>query len=77
MVTDQIRLWDKELKRLRATRAVLYSNFESGELFTRFAEFAQSAATYVSAERRQVVVPADFHEDCKAEIKRLKQALGI
>uniref|UniRef100_A0A1D2ACB1 RNA polymerase II transcription factor B subunit 2 n=2 Tax=Auxenochlorella protothecoides TaxID=3075 RepID=A0A1D2ACB1_AUXPR len=77
VVTDQIRLWDKELRRLQATRSVLYSNFESADLFRRFAEAVRHLAVYVGQEKQQVVVPAEHHEHCKAEIKALKLELGI
>lgn len=79
VVSDQIGLWQWELRRLGAHRSVLYSNFESRELYRRFVGFTTKLGIQVfrSDEKQQVVVQAEGHEECKAEIKRLKSELNL
>lgn len=77
VVTDQIRLWDRELRRLQEQRSVLYANFESPELFQEFVAAVGHLAQCVNADKQQVVVPSGAHDTCKAEIKRLKAKMGL
>jgi hypothetical protein len=79
VVSDQIRLWQQELQRLSIHRAVLYSNFESPVLYRKTADFADriGAQLYRDDDTQQLVARGEAHEQMKAEIKRLKQQLGL
>ena len=80
MVTDQIKLWQSELQRLTPERATLYSNFESEELYRRTADFAARLDKMLlcrNDEARLLVVKPEAHEHVKAEIRLLKQQLGV
>ncbi|GAB4822210.1 hypothetical protein N2152v2_009256, partial [Parachlorella kessleri] len=80
VVTDQIKLWQSELQRLTPERATLYSNFESEELYRRTADFAARMDKVLlcrNDEARVLVVRPEAHEHVKAEIRLLKQQLGV
>lgn len=79
VVTEQITLWERELRRLGSRRATMYSNFESQELYERTAAFAQrlGVVLFRSDAQRWLVVQAEAHEHVRAEIRSLKQQLGV
>lgn len=74
VVSDQIGLWEWETQRLQARRGVLYSNFESKVIFDEFVAFVERSGFGLSVSRKDqcVAVPAEAHEACKAEIRRIK-----
>ncbi|GFR52940.1 hypothetical protein Agub_g15602, partial [Astrephomene gubernaculifera] len=77
VVSDQIRLWEAAMNRLRAEAAVLYENMESRELYDRAVSYARSAGTLLwedGAKMRFVATDAG-HEAMKSFIMRTKQEL--
>ncbi|GIL63092.1 hypothetical protein Vafri_17067 [Volvox africanus] len=75
VVSDQIRLWEASMNRLRADAAVLYENMESRELFQRAVAFARSSGTLLwedSTKMKFVALDAG-HEAMKGFIVRAKQ----
>jgi transcription initiation factor TFIIH subunit 4 len=79
VVADQIRLWQRELQRLAAAPGVLYKAWESAELYAAAADFAQSiGATLLRDDAAQTLVAASHaHDQMRAEIRALKQKLGL
>lgn len=79
MVSDQIRLWQQELRRLRTQPAYLLRHFESAELFASTAAAAERAGAVLwrSDDQRAVVVAPHAYEGLKAHIRQAKQALGL
>lgn len=45
VVSDQIRLWEASLNRMRADLSVLYENMESRELYERAVQHSRTAGT--------------------------------
>ena len=79
VVSDQIRLWERETKRLVAQPAVLYKNFERSGLYFRTRDFAKKLGAMLSddeAERQMVGKPSS-HDSVKMEIKKAKAQLGL
>ncbi len=79
MVTEQVQLWEAELQRLSQQRATLYNKFETQELYLRTAAFAERmhAVLFRSDQAQQLVVRPEAHEHVRAEIRSLKQQLGV
>ncbi|EFN54287.1 hypothetical protein CHLNCDRAFT_25123 [Chlorella variabilis] len=79
VVTDQIRLWAQELKRLQEKNATLYDKFESKELYVGAVAHARqlNALLYSCEDRRQLVVESAFHGLMVGHLKERKQALGL
>ncbi|GLI70388.1 hypothetical protein VaNZ11_015169 [Volvox africanus] len=75
VVSDQIRLWEASMNRLRADAAVLYENMESRELFQRAVAFAQSSGTLLWEDSTKMKFAAldAGHEAMKDFIVRAKQ----
>ncbi|GLC45934.1 hypothetical protein PLESTF_000714000 [Pleodorina starrii] len=79
VVSDQIRLWEASMNRLRADAAVLYENLESRELYERAVAFSRSSGTLLwddSAKMRFVALDAGY-EALKGFIVRAKQELRV
>jgi transcription initiation factor TFIIH subunit 4 len=78
VVSDQVRLWQREISRLGAEPAVLYTKFEGADLFTRVAAYADKTRSALVRDdvHKQLVAAASSHESVKAEIKKLKNALN-
>jgi hypothetical protein len=78
-VADQIRLWQRELQRLSAEPGVLYKNWERPELYSAAADFAQriGASLLRDDARRELVATAAGHDQIRAEIRALKQQMGL
>ncbi|GIL88468.1 hypothetical protein Vretifemale_16441 [Volvox reticuliferus] len=77
VVSDQIRLWEASMNRLRADAAVLYEKMENRELFERAVAFARSSGTLLwedSAKMKFVALDAG-HEAMKGFIVRAKQEI--
>lgn len=79
VVSDQVRLWQRELKRLRSETGVVYKSFESGELYRRTAAFASrlGAILHRNDEDQILLVRAEAHDRVKGEIKSVKQELRL
>lgn len=75
VVTDQIRLWQKEIQRMETFPAVLYKNFETGALYKDIAAFAEKIGAMVFADdsKQEIVAVSSFHEQIREKIKLLKQ----
>lgn len=73
-VQDQIRLWERETKRVDLSPGYWYSNFEDVALFERSRAFAQQRGVLLwdSAEKQQMVVSAQGHGAVKEHIRQLK-----
>eukprot|EP00195_Chlamydomonas_chlamydogama_P010376 CAMPEP_0202894508 /NCGR_PEP_ID=MMETSP1392-20130828/3906_1 /ASSEMBLY_ACC=CAM_ASM_000868 /TAXON_ID=225041 /ORGANISM="Chlamydomonas chlamydogama, Strain SAG 11-48b" /LENGTH=534 /DNA_ID=CAMNT_0049579235 /DNA_START=140 /DNA_END=1743 /DNA_ORIENTATION=- len=78
VVMDQIRLWEAETLRLRASLAVLYDNFETPDLFTRSCEYARNLGVllWANTTARRFAARDDAHDQIRAYIKSLKEAAG-
>lgn len=78
VVSDQIRLWHRELHRLTAEAAVLYKNFEGGDLYRSIVKFAEKMGGLLLKDdaKREIVMVASDHEDVKAQIKLKKKEFG-
>lgn len=79
VVSDQVRLWQREMKRLRSETGVVYKSFESGELYRRTAAFAckLGAILHRNDEDQILLVRAEAHDRVKGEIKSVKQELRL
>jgi transcription initiation factor TFIIH subunit 4 len=79
VVADQIRLWERETKRVLIVPAVLYRNWESGELYRRASASAAAAGARLLAddEGRALVAAAGAHDAVRAEIKAAKLELKL
>ena len=79
VVADQIRLWQQERARLSATDCWLYRNFESEQLYSRVAAFAErmGQAVWKDDTRQCLAVPNDFKERIKAYITEQKNILHL
>lgn len=73
-VQDQVRLWERETRRVDDAPAFLYSNFEDATLFERSRAFAQQRGVLIweNAERQQMVVAQRGHTAVKEHIRQLK-----
>lgn len=71
-VSDQIRLWEDERKRLLYQDATLYSSFESEREYQDVLSFAEREKILLLADasRKNIVVTAEGHEKVKAWWKR-------
>ncbi|GMR47943.1 hypothetical protein PMAYCL1PPCAC_18138, partial [Pristionchus mayeri] len=71
-VSDQIRLWEDERKRLLYQDATLYSSFESEREYQDVLSFAESEKILLLADvsRKNIVVTGEGHEKVKAWWKR-------
>lgn len=78
VVADQIRLWQRDLKRLGHHTGVLYKNFEGDELYRRVAAFAEQKGYVLARDnaRREFVAKADGHPFIRDKIKEVKHVLG-
>ncbi|EFJ51815.1 hypothetical protein VOLCADRAFT_35893, partial [Volvox carteri f. nagariensis] len=54
VVSDQIRLWEASMNRLRADSVVLYENLASRELFERALAFSRSSGTLLWEDSGQM-----------------------
>jgi transcription initiation factor TFIIH subunit 4 len=79
VVTDQVRLWEKELSRLQAQTATLYERFESAELYEGAVQHARQlgALLYHSDDKRQLAVASASHDAMRAHLRERKAALGL
>ena len=79
VVSDQLRLWQQDLQRLKWQNAVLYKAFESSELYRRTKAFAKGTGgiLYSDDDTQQLLVVSFAHEDMKAEIKSAKSELKL
>ncbi len=79
MVSDQIRLWQQETRRIKTAPAVLYHRFESLQLYNKIAEFAHRMGVllYKHDDAQQLVVHSDSHDLVRAEIKALKAEFAL
>ena len=77
VVSDQIRLWQRELQRLTRAKGVMYSNFETPALYRKTLDFARSVGADLLHDdaERWLVGRTEAHDQLKAEIRRLKQLL--
>ncbi|KAI8109059.1 hypothetical protein M9435_005475 [Picochlorum sp. BPE23] len=75
VVTDQIRLWQKEIQRMETFAAVLYKNFETEALYKDIAVFTEKIGAMVFADdsKQEIVAVSSFHEQIREKIKLLKQ----
>lgn len=75
VVVDQIRLWQKDLQRMRTTTAVLYKNFETRELYEQVASYAASLAAILTRNdsKQEFVAISSFHDQIRSHIKHVKQ----
>ncbi|GMT24388.1 hypothetical protein PFISCL1PPCAC_15685, partial [Pristionchus fissidentatus] len=75
-VSDQIRLWEDERKRLLYQDATLYSGFESEKEYEDVLSFAEREDILLLADssRKNVVVTSEGHEKVKAWWKRRNEA---
>lgn len=78
VVADQIRLWQRELRRLGSAPGVLYRNFEGDELYRRVAGYAEELGAALARDdaRRELVGAADAHPKLRDKIKQVKAELG-
>ena len=79
MVTDQIRLWQQELTRLRTHRCALYHEFEAPALYAGAAAHARQlgALLWADDERQRLAVHANFHAAMRDHLRAAKAALGL
>lgn len=74
VVSDQLRLWERETQRVGGQPAVLYQSFELPEYFYQCVEFAKQQGTWVfDDDRDTLIAQQDGHEAMKAFIKGIKQ----
>ena len=79
-MTEQITLWQNELRRLSACPAMLYDRFESEDLYRGTADTAERQGLLLWRDNtaRAMAVPAGgAHEVMKGEIRALKAQLGV
>jgi len=78
VVSDSIRLWQRELRRMETEEAVLYKNFESPALYKQVTAFIVGigADLCVDDAKKEVVAAATAHERIKDKIKELKEHMG-
>jgi transcription initiation factor TFIIH subunit 4 len=78
VVADQIRLWQREMRRLGSAPGVLYRNFEGEELYRRVAAYAEELGVALARDdaRRELVGAADAHPKLRDKIKEVKTTLG-
>lgn len=78
VVADQIRLWQRELRRLGSAPGVLYRNFEGEEVYRRVAAYAEELGVALARDdaKREFVGAADAHPKLRDKIKEVKTALG-
>lgn len=79
VVSDSIRLWQRELRRMDTEEAVLYRNFESPALYKQVTAFIVGigADLCVNDAKKEVVAAATAHERIKDKIKELKERMGL
>ncbi len=75
VVTDQIRLWHKEIQRMETFPAVLYKNFETDTLYRDIVVFIEKIGGMVFADdaKQEILAVSSFHEQVREKIKALKQ----
>lgn len=79
VVSDQIRLWEASLNRMRADLSVLYENMESRELYERAVQHSRTAGTLLwedGTKMRFAALEAG-HEAMKTFIVKAKQDLKL
>ncbi|WFD34992.1 DNA-dependent ATPase protein rad54 [Malassezia cuniculi] len=71
-VTDQIRLWEREMNRVTTCLGNLYTDFTSAHDFEQVREYAQSLGVlqWHSDERRMLFVTSEGHERVREFIQR-------
>lgn len=73
MVSDQLRLWERETQRVEGQAAVLYQAFELPDYFYRCVEYAKQQGTWLyDDDRDSLVARQDGHEGMKGFIKEIK-----
>lgn len=79
VVADQIQLWQAELNRLKVDRATSYFDFETDQLFRQAVAAATRMGVVLSANerKRQLVVASQAHDAMRAELKKIKEQLGV
>ncbi|KAJ1962455.1 RNA polymerase II transcription factor B 52 kDa subunit [Dispira parvispora] len=71
-VTDQVRLWEMEKDRIRATDSCLYCNFPRAQEFTALLKYAQELGVVLwsNESKRMFAVTLEGHQAVKAFAKR-------
>lgn len=79
MVSEQIGLWEAELRRLKSTPATLYDKFETAELYRRTVAAAQALGVVLFQDdtNQRLVVQASAHGQMRNHIRALKEQLGV
>lgn len=79
VVSDQIRLWERETQRLLVQPAILYKNFERNDLYLRTRDYVDKigASLLKDDSQRQLVAIPMHHDAIKAEIKKAKAQYGL
>lgn len=74
MVADQIRLWQADTQRVRATPAVLYEDFNSERVFQLTLAHAQRQGIWLwdRPERQRIVSQLEGHDGMRDYIRSVK-----
>ncbi len=73
VVSDQLRLWERETQRVEGQGAVLYQAFERSEYFFQCVAYAKQQGTWLyDDDRDSLIARQDGHEGMKAFIKEIK-----
>ena len=79
VVSDQIRLWQQELLRVKDSSGVFYKNFEAVELYRQVVAYGEELGVVLVKDdaRREFVAVAEAHTKLREKIKEIKTKLGI
>ncbi len=75
VVSDQVRLWQADTQRVRVSRAVLYDDFPSAQVFRMSAARARELGAWLWEDARgtgRLAVAAEAHEAMRDYIKSIK-----
>lgn len=74
VVSDQIRLWEADARRVRLTPAVLYDQFDTAELFSASLAHARRRGWVMwhDSERRRFLAKWEGHEEMRRFIREAK-----